>query len=124
MPRWTQDELNAYQSRLARLRAPQPEPAKGKTLVDPIPREAEGGSGTQGRYRISFRIFARRPLDWDNAFVKPLQDLVVQAGLLPGDDWKTLEGSVSCYKARSKAEERTEVLIYPPECPALPSVSL
>lgn len=111
MPRWTSDDLRAYEDRVARLRAPQPEQPPGKALVRPISGEAEGGAGTPDRFSVRFDIFAVRPLDFDNAFTKPLQDCLVAAGIIPGDDWKTLEGHVACHKAGSKSEERTEVTI-------------
>lgn len=111
MPNWTPDDLRAYQARLARLRSPQPEQPARETLVSSVPGEEARGDCPPRRFVISFRIFACRPLDWDNAFIKPLQDCLVEAGLLPGDDWQTLEGHVTSHKAGSKAEERTEVTL-------------
>jgi len=65
------------------------------------------------RYRISFTVHAVRPRDWDNltASIKQLQDCLVEAGWLPDDNWKVLEGTVRSDKAASKAEERTEITI-------------
>jgi Holliday junction resolvase RusA-like endonuclease len=111
MPTWTSHDLRAFQDRVARLRAPQPERPARETLVSPVPGEAAGRASSQGRFSVTFKIFSCRPLDFDNAFTKPLQDALVEAGLLPGDDWRTLEGRVASHKARSKAEERTEVTI-------------
>lgn len=50
-------------------------------------------------------------MDWDNAAasIKPLQDAIVATGLLPGDDWQTLEGQVHTFKVRKKTEERVEI---------------
>jgi Holliday junction resolvase RusA-like endonuclease len=52
-----------------------------------------------------------RPLDWDNYRLKDLQDCLVHAGLLAGDEWNILEGSVVSCKAHTKAEEKTEIEI-------------
>jgi hypothetical protein len=72
-----------------------------------------GASGGQERYRIHFTIYACQPLDWDNAAgsIKPIQDALVEAGWLPADDWKTLEGIAISKKANTKKEQRTVVTI-------------
>ena len=90
---------------------PQSRPA----LVAPAQRKGAGEerAGSGGRYRITFTVHAVRPRDWDNlsASVKQLQDAIVEAGWLPDDDWKTLEGVVVSAKAMTEVEERTEVKI-------------
>jgi hypothetical protein len=50
-------------------------------------------------------------MDWDNPFTKPLQDLLVNRGLIPSDDWQTLEGCVKSRKAATKTAERTVIII-------------
>lgn len=115
MPRWTLDELNAYETRRARLRPVQPERPARVPLERPKPRKTPGGAGVarhdHGTLRITFRCFAVRPLDWDNYRFKSLQDALVEVGLLPCDDYHTLQGQVISCKAHSKAEERTEITI-------------
>lgn len=56
-----------------------------------------------------------RPCDWDGYSIKELQDCLVHAGLLDGDEWFCLEGSVVSEKAHSREEERTEIEITFPQ---------
>ncbi len=95
--------------RAQRLPASNPKPAKGVALERPVPREAQGA----GRARIVFRIFSRRPCDWDGYSIKELQDCLVHAGILEGDEWNRLEGCVISEKVLTLAEERTEIEIIP-----------
>lgn len=90
-----------------RLSPKRTEPDKGSTLERPLP----GKEKSSLRFKIHFDIYAVRPLDWDNHFTKPLQDLVAQSGIIPGDKWDQLEGSVASYKVYSPEEERTEITI-------------
>lgn len=92
-----------------RLPASQPEPAKGKPLVRRIPREETSGP----RFEIVFTIYARRPCDFDGYHIKPIIDMAVHAGILPGDAWHQLEGSVRSAKVSTTEEERTEITIIP-----------
>ncbi len=97
---------------LARQKSePQPGPALVRPAKRETPRKERIGAG--GHYRIKFIVYAVRPRDWDNlsASVKQLQDAIVEAGWLPDDDWKTLEGTVVSAKAATEEEERTEVTI-------------
>lgn len=115
MPRWTSLDLLAYEQRRqggpVGLRPAQPEPDSGGALERAAPGEAACGCGPDSRYRVTFTVYRVRPLDWDNSFTKPLQDCLVESGLLPGDDWRTLEGAVRSCKAASKKDERTEIVI-------------
>jgi hypothetical protein len=90
---------------------PQPRPA----LVASPQGEGAGKRSVEpgAHYRVRFTVFAVRPRDWDNlaASCKQLQDAIVEAGWLPDDDWKTLEGTVVSAKAATENEERTEVTI-------------
>jgi hypothetical protein len=82
-------------------------------LGNKAPRKAKGRSRVVQRYQVTYRIFAVRPADWDNNSIKGLQDLLVTAGLLPGDAWYQLEGSIISEKVHSKEEEKTVVEITP-----------
>ena len=93
------------------LRPTKPERAQKLPLVSVGKRKETRSVGAQGRFRIRFRVFSIRPLDWDNYRLKDLQDLLCLTGLLPSDNWDVLEGSVVSEKAHSKAEERTVVEI-------------
>jgi len=98
----------------SRIRAAEPKRTQGVPLVSPSPRKAKGRSRLVRRYQITYRVFAVRPCDWDNYYIKGLQDLLVTAGLLPGDAWYQLYGTVIPEKVRSKDEEKTVVEITPP----------
>ncbi len=125
----TQEEANELQRRCelararSRLRKPpafvvnsprsvplhpvEPEPVKRRALVRRVPREKTSGP----RFAITFTVFAVRPCDWDGWHIKPLLDMVVNAGIIPGDTWYQLEGSVRSFKVYSEEEERTEIEI-------------
>lgn len=87
-----------------------PKPPARKALVSIAPREAQSGQ----RVKVVFRVYAVRPCDWDNYWTKGLQDCLVGAGLLCGDDWRVLRGEVISEKVNSRAEERTEIEITTP----------
>lgn len=76
-------------------------------LVSPTPRKAKSGV----RFEIVFTVYAVSPADWDGYHVKELQDLLVKSGILPGDDWATLQGKVVPQKAAKKEEEKTVIEI-------------
>jgi hypothetical protein len=119
--RWTESQLNEYYKRrhhaeLARatneagaagVPAANPERPARKALERPARREAEDGPC----FEIVFTIYSRRPCDYDNYHCKILQDLLVRSGLLPDDDWRTLQGRCISKKANNWEEERTEVEI-------------
>jgi Holliday junction resolvase RusA-like endonuclease len=121
VPTWTKAQLDEYDRKRAgqnsgsRLRTTQPELAQGVSLVRPVQRKAKGGDSPPQvnirRIRVNFTVYSVRPLDWDNYRLKDLQDCLVLAGFLDGDDWKILDGKVTSEKAYSKAEEKTVVEI-------------
>lgn len=89
------------------VRPAQREPAVGQALV----RAGRGKAPRRAGFEIVFTVFAIRPNDWDNVWTKPLQDHLVRAGILDDDRWDFLAGRVLCCKAKTKAEERTEITI-------------
>lgn len=94
-----------------RLCAAKPECVKGEALVGAVSGQASGGTLPLRRARITFTVYARRPLDWDNYRLKDLQDCLIEAGFLHSDAWQYLEGSVVSKKAHSKKEEATIIEI-------------
>ena len=90
------------------------QPTQGDALVSASPRKSKSGKGVVlgvARRHIRFRVFSQRPADYDGHDVKEVQDCLVHAGLLDGDAWNLLYGTVISEKAHSKEEERTEVEI-------------
>lgn len=83
-------------------------------LVHPKKGKAKSSARTVARYRIRFTIYAVRPADWDGWSIKQLQDCCIHAGLIHGDAWHVLEGSVRSEKVHSEEEERTVIEILPP----------
>jgi len=75
--------------------------------------KTKGGGRVVQRDKVTYRIFAIRPADWDNNSIKGLHDLLVTAGFLRGDAWYQLEGSIVSEKVHSKEEEKTVVEITP-----------
>lgn len=78
----------------------------------PLERTAEGEGPSPSRFEIRFTIYSVRPLDWDNYHVKECQDAIVRSGMLHGDHWSILRGSVNPQKAHSTEEERTVIEIF------------
>lgn len=100
-----------------RLPSARPERTEGSTLVRPPSRKKKSSHRIVRRHQVTYRIFAVRPVDWDNAFIKGLQDLLVTAGLLPGDAWHQLYGTVISEKVSTAAEEKTVISITPCQNP-------
>lgn len=97
------------------LRSAEPQPTQGHALERVVSRKTKGRTGPVERYRITFVVYAVRPCDWDGYHVKEIQDMLVHASILSGDDWRILEGLVRSQKAESKNRERTEIFIEPIE---------
>lgn len=116
MVNWTPADAEAYEQRRsrnpdARIRPAYQEPDKRNALELPPLRKEAGGPPPAQRVAITFIVYSTRPGDWDGYHVKELQDMLVQAGILSGDDWASLQGTVISRKAVSKGEERTEIVI-------------
>lgn len=117
----TKEELikrfpNASESFIAQncstgIRPNQPQQTQGCPLDSAPKREATGGGSVEGRFKITFRVCSVRPMDYDNASIKQAQDCIVQAGLLPDDNWKVLQGETISEKADQQINERTEITI-------------
>jgi hypothetical protein len=95
----------------SRVSPADPERPARVPLDRPAPRKASGRPVSARRYRITYRAFSLRPLDWDNWDYKRLTDMLVTSGILAGDSWRELEGCVISCKAGQKSEERTEITI-------------
>jgi hypothetical protein len=76
--------------------------------------EIEGGD--TARFLVRVTSFRRRLLDEDNLCEKYVVDCCRYAGFLPGDAPSTTHIETRQEKVRSKAEERTEVLIEERPC--------
>lgn len=115
MPTWTQKQLDDYNAKnkrdIAWLRPAVSEPIERPALVIPPERKKTRQQSAESRYRITYAVYAVRPMDFDNISIKKIQDELVQQGLLPDDNWKVLEGCVISRKAKSKDEQRTEIEI-------------
>jgi hypothetical protein len=88
-----------------------PEPAKGRALDYPQESPKPRRVCDPRCARITFQIYSTHPADWDNYRIKELQDCLVHAGILDGDEWNILTGQVIPRKAKTKADERTEIEI-------------
>jgi hypothetical protein len=114
MVTWNEQQVREYELRqagAARLRASEPERDSGLPLVKVAPRKRTRLEIPESRYVITFTVFRVHPLDWDNHFCKPLQDVLVSSGFLPDDNWRVLEGRFQSRKCGSKSEQRTEITI-------------
>lgn len=85
-----------------------PEPDQRPALESPLP----GKDQIVPRFKIVFRIFAVRPLDWDNNGIKALQDALIKSGILHDDKWNVLWGEIQPNKVENIEEEKTEITIY------------
>lgn len=111
MPRWTENEFNAF---IARREA---SGAKPKPVVCDEPVAAKAGEGSYAARlpRRIVRIFSyrRRLLDFDNLTggCKYFLDCCRYAQLIPDDRPEDITLEVRQEKVASKAEERTEIEI-------------
>lgn len=108
MPRWTPEELRAFENRRLSSRAKPQCPVQDEPVA-----EAKGEAQHPRRIVVRIASFRRRLLDPDNLTggTKYFVDSARYAGLIPGDrpDQITLE--VSQHKVSRKEEERTEIEI-------------
>lgn len=105
------------QDRAAGLPASQPKPDPRKSLDRVLPGKAAGGEVPARRAFICFHIYCIQPRDWDNSFTKPLQDLLVEIGVLDGDSWAEVQGIVIPHKVKTKKTQRTEIEIWYDQSP-------
>lgn len=105
--------LRANSAGDSRVRADHQKPTQGDALVRVAPRKGKGRKGAvlgvARRRSIVLRVFSTHPPDWDGISCKEIQDCLVHAGLLDGDDWHLLYGTVISEKVHTKEEERTEI---------------
>ena len=102
------------EANLNRLRPAQPQPAPRASLGDTVERTTQG----TGRITLRYRIYRVRLLDEENlchlGSTKSITDCLVEAGLLPGDDPKTVKIEVSQERVAHYSHERTVIeIIYP-----------
>jgi hypothetical protein len=95
-----------------RLPASKPEPDSRGPLDNSLPGEKTGRTVLARCAFIRFNVYSTQPRDWDNSWTKPLQDLLVEIGLLDSDDWKWLTGIVVPHKVKKKNQERTKIEIW------------
>lgn len=105
-PNASQSFINA--NRDSGIRPDDTKPPQGKPLVSVVQRKAK----VSHRFKIRFTVYAMRPADWDGYDIKSLQDLVVQSGIIPMDDWSTLKGEIDPKKVHKEAEEKTVIEIF------------
>lgn len=122
MPKWTPEQIKStlvgkkfYEDNSAGVRPAEPKRIEGEPLVRGVPSKEEGIPRALldgcNRYRIHFDVWSKQPCDWDNYRIKYLQDGLIKLGVLPGDSFELLEGSITSHKADSKQDERTEITL-------------
>ena len=112
MPRWTQDDLRAFDERQrnahrAASQSPQPEPA---IRHEPVAEEARKG-GNPGRFQVRIVSFRGRLLDPDNLCAKYFIDCLRYSEIIPDDRPQDIELSVTQIKVANKSDERTEITV-------------
>lgn len=89
-------------------------------VAEPVGRVPLGGEGgpeetrwhpAAARFEIVFIVYSVRPADYDGYDIKAVQDFLVTAGIITGDDWKTLAGRTVSRQVATQKEERTEIVI-------------
>lgn len=117
MPRWTQEDYDNWKRKQDARGGAKPlpsvhqEPAGRSALVIPEEGADTRWYGTAKRFEITFIIYAQRPADFDGWTIKHCIDMCVAAGIIPEDDWRTLEGRIISRKANGKDEEKTVIEI-------------
>lgn len=93
------------------LRAPQSKLDAG----DPLDGSDQGQDlrpdSSPGLYEIRFDVYSISPQDWDNIRVKELQDVLVDLGFLPDDNYRILTGSVRSMKVFKKKQQKTIITL-------------
>lgn len=113
-PQASEDTIRAnctVQTLRSVIRPAKQEQVEGLPLVKAVPRKAKSRPSTEGRLKITYRIYAVRPKDYDNPWTKCLTDLLVKSGILLGDEWYRLTGETISEKVDRKEDERTEIEI-------------
>lgn len=95
----------------SRLHSNHTKPSQGGALVGEPPREIESWHGAAKRFEITLTVYSVRPCDYDGYDIKPIQDMLVRAKIIPDDKWDVLSGRIVSCKARTQEEERTEIQI-------------
>lgn len=119
MPRWTAEQLSAYEARhnLGRICPKEPEQPPGMPLVNATQGEDKGRQSPalrdedisfKGPVRILFVVFSPRPCDCDNYRTKDIQDCLVHAGILADDSYKHITELTIISR---KGEPKTEIVI-------------
>jgi hypothetical protein len=109
MPRWTKEDLAAYEARQAGRSSSRavPEPP---VRHEPV-AAAEGEAENTDRVRVCVAGFRRRLCDPDNLCPKYFIDCLRYAGFIPDDRERDITLEVRQEKVKTKAEERTEITI-------------
>lgn len=106
------DAAVALPDRLARVCAPNPQPAQRNALERAGEGKEASGVRPARRARIRFVVHAVRPADCDGHHFKEIIDMLVKAEILDGDAWDVLEcDGIRSEKVHSKIQERTEIFI-------------
>lgn len=104
-------KANCVDAGAARIPAAHPKPVEGIALERASNGEAKSGPCVKRRAFIRYFVFSKRPADYDNYHIKELQDCLVRAGILDGDEWDVLQGQVVSQKAYTEEQVRTEIQI-------------
>lgn len=62
-------------------------------------------------YEVRFDVYSIRPQDWDNIRVKELQDVLVDLGFLPDDNYRILTGRVRSMKVFKTKDQKTVITL-------------
>ncbi len=121
MPTWTREQFENYQSKqnrnldaadkVARLYAEHPKPVARPALVEAVAGEEAHWYSSGRRFEVQYHVYSVRPIDYDGYDIKPLQDLLVRAKIIPDDKWNVLLGRTIPHKVQTAAEEKTEIVI-------------
>lgn len=90
-----------------------------------LERTVEGTQSSHPRIILRYRLCRCRSLDPDNAYAatKTLTDIVVGAGLIPGDDAAKIRLEVEQEKVAHRKDQRTEItIIWPTSDQVLPTI--
>lgn len=103
MPRWTSEELRAYENRRSSSRAKPQCPVQDEPVA-----EAKGEGENASRVRVRIVSYRKRLVDPDNLCPKYFVDCLRYAGLLKDDSARHVALTVEQIKVKAGGE-RTEI---------------
>lgn len=91
--------------------SPEPERRTWGSLDEVVENKDVRPDSSPEFYEVRFDVYSIRPQDWDNIRVKELQDVLVDLGFLPDDNYRILTGKVRSMKVFKTKDQKTVITL-------------